>query len=153
MNNIIFNNLLHVLHRSYGLGETKWVLQAIFRFSKGLFQTSNSKNCFSQMKLNFRKLREVFLHHRPIYKIVLHILHMFHKLEEFKISSHGIFPEINRFTVWVISFKIRSWGDGAESEENKTCFVGNMANYKNLFHFLHSYHHRGYAGGYLSLFF
>ena len=56
---ILFNNLSYFLPRSYGLGETKWVLHVIFRFSKGLFQTSHSKNIASQMELNFRKLREV----------------------------------------------------------------------------------------------
>ena len=39
MNMIIFNNLLQFLHRSYGLGETKWVLQAIFSgFQKDCFR-------------------------------------------------------------------------------------------------------------------
>ena len=104
----------------YFLGETKWVLHVIFRFSKGLCQTSHLRNCFNKMELNFRKLREVFLHHMPIYKKNLHILHRYHRLREFKISSQGIFPEIYSFTIRVISFKIRSWGTGAESKEKKT---------------------------------
>ena len=130
---ILLNKLLQCLHTSYGLGETKWVLHVIFRFSKGLFQTSHSKNCFSQMELNLRKTRDVFLHHRPICKKILHILHRYHRLREFKISSQGIFPEIYSFIVWVISFKIRSWGDRDESKEKNIGVVGNMVRYKNLF--------------------
>ena len=117
---IIFNNLLNLLHTSYGLGETKWVLHAIFRFSKGLFQTSHSKNCFSQMELNFMKPRELCLHNRNTFKNLLNFLHRYHRLGEFKIYLQGIFPEIYRFTIWVINLKIFYWWDGAESEKNKT---------------------------------
>ena len=135
----MFNNLSHFLSRSYGLGETKWVLHVIFRFSKGLFQTSHSKNCFSQMELNFRKPREVFLHRMPIYKKFLHILHRYHRLGEFKISSQGIFPEIYKFTFRVINVKIIYWGDGAESKENKTwVFSGTWPVWKTSFIFFTS---------------
>ena len=95
----IHNNLFHFSHRFYELGETKSVLQTIFMFSKGLFQPSNSKNCFRQMEFNFTKLREVCIPNKPIVKNLLQFLHSNHRLGEFKISSQVIFSEIYNFTI------------------------------------------------------
>ena len=68
-------------------------------FSKGLFQPSNSKNCFGQMEFNFTKMREVCIPNRPIIKNLPHFLHSNHRLGEFKISSQVIFPEIYNFII------------------------------------------------------
>ena len=62
-------------------------------FSKGLFQTSTSKNCFGQMEFNLTKMREVFIYNKPIIKNLLHCLHSNHRLGEFKISSQVIFQK------------------------------------------------------------
>ena len=94
-------------------------------FSKGLFQPSNSKNCFTQMEYNFTKMREVCIPNRTIFKKFLHVLHTNHRLGEFKRSSQVIFPEIYNFIIWVISFKGRFWGFWDDFGENKTCvFLG-----------------------------
>ena len=88
-----------------------------FMFSKGLFQPSDSKNCFRKTKFNFTKLREVCISNRPIIKKLLHFLHSNHSLREFKISSRVIFPEIYNFIIWVINFKgifRGSWDDFGE---------------------------------------
>ena len=68
-------------------------------FSKGLFQPSNSKNCFGQMEFNFTKVREVCIYNRPIIKNLLHVVQNNHTLGEFKISSQVIFPEIYNFII------------------------------------------------------
>ena len=39
-----------------------------FMFSKGIYQPSNSKNCFGQMEFNLTKMREVFIPNSPIIK-------------------------------------------------------------------------------------
>ena len=68
-------------------------------FSKGLFHPSNSKNFFGEMEFNFTKLREVCIPDKPIIKKILHFLHSYHRLGEFKRSSQVIFPEIYNFTI------------------------------------------------------
>ena len=89
-------------------------------FSKGLFQPSNSKNCFIKMEFNFTKMREVCIPNNPIFKIILHFLHSSHRMGEFKRSSQIIFLEIYNFTIWVINFKGIFGGVGDEFGQTKT---------------------------------
>ena len=71
----IHNNLFQFSHRCYELGEFFYFYRPFFMFSKGLFQPSNSKNCFGQMEFNLKKMREVFIPNRPIIKNLFHFLH------------------------------------------------------------------------------
>ena len=89
-------------------------------FSKGLFQPSNSKNCFGQMEFNLTKIRDFFIPNKTIIKNLLHVLHSNHRLREFKISSQVIFPEIYNFIIWVIRFKEIFWGYWDDFGEIKT---------------------------------
>ena len=89
-------------------------------FSKGLFQPSNSKNCFRKMEFNLTKIRMVCILNRNIVKILFHFLHSSHNMGEFKRSSQVIFSEIYNFTTWVINFKGRFRGIWDDFGENKT---------------------------------
>ena len=64
-----------------------------FMFSKGLFQPSNSKNCFGKMEFNLTKLKEVFIPQRTIIKNLFHILHSNHSWENLKYLHKSFFQK------------------------------------------------------------
>ena len=89
----IHNNLFHFSHRCYELGETKSVLQTMFHVFQRTISAIKFKELFRKMEFNFTKLREVCIPNRPIVKILLHFLHSYHRLGEFKRFSQVIFQK------------------------------------------------------------
>ena len=114
----------------------------MFRFQNDCSSHQRKRIFLHQMKMNFEKMRDNFLHNMPIHNNLFPFSHRCYELGETKSVLQAMFHVFQR-TISVIKFKELFQKMEFNFTKLRDVCIPNRPIVKSLLQFLHSYHRLG----------